>query len=162
MKKSYLIVGVILILIIAGLGIYFLKSPVKTSDTNVNVQSSAKTSPVGLWSVEKAYSYDDANNQFVETPIDFSVYGGNIYMEYTKDGKWCSQWDIGTTNCQNYDTYIITNDIITQNQEGLTGPEFHYKWKVDNGKLELTAEMFDDTTNQWTPFLKYSLKPTSK
>ena len=71
------------------------------------VKTSTKTSPIGLWSVEKMYSYDDITNQFVEETINFTVYGGNIYMEYTEDGKWCNQWDIGNTTCLNYDTYTI-------------------------------------------------------
>jgi hypothetical protein len=160
-SKAWIWIAIILVLAI-GTGFYFLKAPAKTSNTNVNVQTSAETSPIGLWEVEKIYSYDPATNQFIEGQIDFSVYGGQLYMEYTKDGKWCSQWEIGTTICQNYDTYTITNDLITQNQEGLTGLQTRYKWKVDSNKLELTAEILDETTNQWTPILRYSLKSASR
>jgi hypothetical protein len=164
MKKSYLIIGVIIVLVILGVGFHFLKTPAKTP--SANVQSSAQTSPVGLWDVEKMYA--DNGTDFVETPIDFSVYGGHIYMEYTKDGKWCSQWEgylageEPSKNCSNYDTYTISNDIITQNQVGLTGPQTRYKWKVDNGQLELTAEVLDESTNTWTPILRYTLNPASR
>jgi hypothetical protein len=158
MKKVYLIVGVILVLIIVvGLGIYFLKVP-------TSVQPSAKTSPVGLWEVEKMYGYDAATGQFVEGKIDFSVYGGHLYFEFTKDGKWCSQWDVGTA-CYHYDTYTIKGNIITEHEEGLTGPNgpyVYYKWEMNNGKLELTAEFLDNSTNVWTTMFKYSLKPASR
>jgi len=159
MKKVYLIVGAILVLIIVvGLGIYFLKVP-------ISVQPFAKASPVGLWEVEKMYSYDAATGQFAEGKIDLSVYGGHIYMEFTKDGKWCSQWDVGKPNCNNYDTYTIKGDTMTQHQEGLTGPNgpyVYYEWKVNNGKLELTAEFLDNSTNILTPILKYTLKSVSR
>lgn len=128
-------------------------------------QALINTSPVGLWEVEKMYSYDATTKQFTETSIDFSVYGGHIYMEFTKDGKWCSQWDVGKPNCNNYDTYTIKGDTMTQHQEGLTGPNgpyVYYEWKVNNGKLELTAEFLDNSTKVLTPMLKYTLKPVSR
>jgi hypothetical protein len=161
-SKAWILILIILIIVVIGAGFYFFKTLAKSLSANVNIPSSTKVSPIGLWEVEKMYSYDDTTKQFVEAPIDFSFYGGHLYMEYAKDGKWCSQWEIGTTICQNYDTYTISKDIINPHQEGLTGPETRYKWKIDNGKLELTAEMLDTETNQWIILLKYILKSVSR
>jgi len=126
-------------------------------NTQVGVNQSID-SPIGLWKLEKAYSFDNVEKQFVEIP------NLSLYMEYTKDGKWCSQWqDESSTKCNGYDTYTLDKDIIKQDQVGLTGPEWHYRYKIENGKLTLVLETYDEVSKKWSSeSIKYVLKPVSR
>ena len=151
-SKKSLIIGIVIILILLiGIGFYFL-------------MGSKNDSPVGLWSVEKAYSYDSETKLFTETPIDFSIYGGHIYMEFTKDGRWCSQWGEGT-ECLNYDNYTNKGNVMNMSQVDPMGnkmPDFKYNWKFTDGNLELIAEMSTDNGVTWSTLLKYTLNPAIK
>lgn len=157
--NNHLILVIILTLIvigfISGILIYRLLSESnKTNATFSQGKNNSAAGPAGIWKIKSAYQFNDISSNFDEIPINF-----DFYMEYTEDGKWCSQWEEGYTKCVNYDTYSINEDTINQHKEGLVGPEWHYKWKIINGDLlELTSEVFDNETNSWTPWLRYDLK----
>ncbi len=162
-------VGLVLIILIAlaiGGGVAYMYDKNKNTDVNTKKQedttktaeekvNQSEGSPIGLWKLEKGYFFDASKKEFVEMPDQI------LYMEYTKDGKWCSRWEgDNSTKCNGYDTYTFDKNIIKQNQVGLTGPEWHYIWSIENGDLVLIAETYDDVSKKWSSeSIKYVLKP---
>jgi len=165
-KKGFagLTLIVILTLVVAVGAVYVYKQnkiSVNGNEISKNTSLDANQpvdAPVGLWKLEKAYTFDNVKKQFVE------ISNLSLYMEYTKDGKWCSQWqDENSTKCNGYDTYTFDKDIIKQDQVGLTGPEWHYRYKVENGNLTLLLETYDEASKKWSSeSIKYVLKPVSR
>ncbi|GEM_PF-6337193 len=121
--------------------------------TNENKKVVAGDDPyfIGKWKAEKMYGVDPSTQQLVEGELN--VYSDGLYMEFTKDGKACSDWNGAT--CTAYgQSYEAKDNVLMMQQEGLTGPPFRYQWKkIEEGKLELVAEFLID--NKWNMAIKY-------
>lgn len=110
---------------------------------------------VGLWKAEKMYGYNPDTKEWREGKLY-----QDIYYEYTSDGRTCTGYS--TTQgfkCFNYDTYMVSGDIVSVQQKGLTGPPSRARWRVSGTMLDLTAEIFSN--NAWLPFLRYEAKLVS-
>jgi hypothetical protein len=118
-------------------------------------QTPSPTSPVGLWVIEKIEGINNATD-----------YAGNpMYAEFTKDGKYCSDFETGTTKCTKYDKYYQINDVLVINQKDENGKDlgtFYYIWNIADGKLEISTYFFDENNagfGNWLPTTKDILKP---
>jgi len=118
------------------------------------VSSEARTNYIGLWRAEKIFAYDQSSQQYKEGTLTTE-----LYFEYTADARWCVMWSLPLAKCLKYDTYMVADDVITQHQEGLTGPQSRYRWKIVNHKMELASEI--SLNGAWQSFIKYSLVPVS-
>ena len=120
----------------------------------LKVSPEARTNYIGLWKAEKVFAYDQTTQQYKEGTLNT-----DLYFEYKPDATWCVMWNAQLAKCLKYDTYMVVDDIITQHQEGLTGSQYRYKWKIADKKMELTSEVL--VNGIWQPFLRYVLVPLS-
>jgi hypothetical protein len=120
---------------------------------------SVPTNPIGLWSIEKIEGTDDVTD----------ANGNSMYAEFLKDGKYCSEFESGTTKCIKYDKYYVINDVLVINQRNDSGYDlgtFYYLWGISNGKLKLSTYFLDIDNNaglgNWSPISTFILKPISR
>jgi hypothetical protein len=140
----FLIIGLVLF------GMMLFQKPTPTTPVG--------PTPVGLWAIEKIEGTNDATD----------ANGNTMYVEFTKDGKYCSEFESGTTKCTKYDKYYVINDVLVVNQKDDKGQDmgfFYYLWNISNGKLELSDFFFDENNagfGNWQPITKSILKPVSR
>lgn len=104
------------------------------SESAKAVPAAQGSSLLGLWKAEKIYSMSPQTNAWQEG--DLSAYPDGLYTEFT-DKAMCGAWQNEESRCLRYDSYTISGNTVTVQQEGVTGPPWNYKWGIKDGKLEL-------------------------
>lgn len=103
---------------------------------------------IGLWKAEKLFGFNPQSQQWEEGKLLFEV-----FFEFKTDGTACGGgWTITDDGyrCGLYYPYVVTGDVIE-----IPKSSSRYKWRIVEGKLEMTAELGG------TPFLRYIASKTT-